>query len=179
VIVGTIESHKGLAIVTEVARKISIRNLPIRLHVMGKITLTREAREDIGEALEVHGQYDAGRFTEMLGAIAPHVGWLPSQVPETWSYVLTDLMDAGMPVTATAIGAFPERCYGRPYTWLLPLEATASDWTDLFLRLHASRLEEPAKWVPVNHLPEAKAIYFDEYLRPESVGLSDDAPHID
>jgi glycosyltransferase involved in cell wall biosynthesis len=166
VIAGSIEPHKGQAILTEVARIIAVRRLPIRLHLIGEIRLPRHILQDMEEALTIHGRYEAGKFAETLGSIAPHVAWLPSQVPETWSYVVTDFMDASLPITATAIGAIPERCYGRPYTWLLPLDATAADWVELFLRLHATGLKEPPRWVDIDHLPPTRPIYFEEYLHP-------------
>jgi hypothetical protein len=133
---------------------------------MGELAMDPVEKEDVGEMLTVHGRYGADSFAKVLGGIAPHVGWLPSQAPETWSYALTDLMDVGLPIAATAIGAIPERCEGRPYTWLLPWDAHASDWVDLFLRLHSSGLEEPPRWTATEGLPPAKPIYFEEYLYP-------------
>lgn len=174
VLVGAIAPHKGQAIAIEVARAAAARDLPIRLHVMGELAMTPADQEDVGQILTVHGRYQAAVFAEVLGGIAPHVGWLPSQTPETWSYALTDLMDVGLPIAATGIGAIPERCQGRPYTWLLPWDAQASHWVDLFLRLHSSGLQEAPRWISIDDLPPVRPIYFDEYLygRLHAMGAS-------
>jgi hypothetical protein len=91
---------------------------------------------------------------------------VPTQVPETWSYALTDLMDSALPLAACSIGAIPERCFGRPATWLLPWETTAEAWVEMFLKLHGTQLEEPPQWSSIEHLPPVEMIYFDDYLRP-------------
>jgi glycosyltransferase involved in cell wall biosynthesis len=167
---GNIEPHKGQGLVVDVAREIVARKLPVQLHLMGRMEVRAAARGDIEDALKVHGPFETGRFIETLSGIAPHIAWLPSQVPETWSYILSDFFEAALPVAATAIGAIPERCHGRPATWLLPVGATTKDWVDLFLRLHASGLDEPPRWAPLEHLPPAKEIYFEEYLYPGRLG---------
>lgn len=172
VIAGAIAHHKGRDIIIAVAREIAIRNLPVRLHLMGRIHLERDEAADVGSALTVHGPYPEGGFGSTLGGMAPHVAWLPAQVPETWSYVLSHFIDAALPIAASALGAIPERCHGRPFTWLLPWNASADDWVELFLRLHATKLREPARWVNIDHLPPAQPFYFSEYLAPESRRLS-------
>ena len=165
-VMGEIVPHKGREIVLDVARIIAERQLPIRIHILGNIQLSASTRREIGEALTISGQYSNDTFASVLGSLAPHTGWLPARVPETWSYVLTKLMDAGLPIAATAIGAIPERCTGRPFTWLLPLSATAVDWVDLFLELHASQMEKNPQWAGIDHLPPAQDFYFERYLNP-------------
>jgi glycosyltransferase involved in cell wall biosynthesis len=169
-IAGSIEPHKGHGLVVDVAREIVARKLPVQLHVMGRMDVPAAAQGEVEGGLTLHGRFETGRFIETLGGIAPHVAWMPSQVPETWSYTLSDFFEAALPVVATAVGAIPERCHGRPATWLLPLGATPQDWVNLFLRLHATGLEEPPQWAPVDHLPPAKDIYFEEYLYPGRAG---------
>ena len=165
-VMGEIVPHKGREIVLDVARIIAERQLPVRIHILGNIQFSASTKKEIGEALTVSGQYSNDTFASLVGSMAPHAGWLPARVPETWSYVLTKFMDAGLPIAATAIGAIPERCAGRPFTWLLPLEATAEDWVDLFLELHASEMEKNPRWASVDHLPPAEDFYFERYLDP-------------
>lgn len=76
------------------------------------------------------------------------------------------MMEAGLPIAASAIGALIERCAGRPATWLLPWDSPADAWVDLFLRLHASGLALPPRWAPIDHLPPPKPFYPDRYLAP-------------
>ena len=169
VVVGWIVDSKGRLLIQDAARIALKHRLPIRFHVLGEMDSGSKGEEERVDSISIHGRFDTDNFSERLGAIAPHVAWLPTQVPETWSYVLTDLMESALPVAASAIGAIPERCYGRPVTWLLPWEASAETWVDLFLKLHATQLREPPLWTSIEGLPPAEALYFDEYLRPAEI----------
>lgn len=166
VLVGTMVRHKGRDLILEAARLVSRRSLPIRFHFLGKAELDEAEREAAGAALVLHGTFGPDALPEALNAIAPHLGWIPSQVPETWSYVLSEFMEACLPVAASAIGALTERCHGRPSTWLLPWDAPAREWVELFLLLHATRLEAPPRWAEVDHLPTPSPTDLQEYLRP-------------
>jgi glycosyltransferase involved in cell wall biosynthesis len=163
---GWIVETKGRHVICDAARVVRDCKLPLRFHVLGEMELTERDRRDLSGVVTVHGRFPSERFSEMLGAIAPHVAWLPAQVPETWSYVLTDFFEAALPVVATAIGAIPERCLGRPFTWLLSPDSPAQAWVNLFLALRASGLCVPPAWAPVDHLPPTDDIYFDPYLLP-------------
>jgi hypothetical protein len=167
IIAGNISPQKGERLVNQVAHQAAIRNLPLRFHVLGQLQLSINVRQDAASFLTVHGPYRPDMFVAAIGGIAPHLGWIPSQVPETWSYVLADFMRAGLPVAAPACGAFPERCHSRPFTWLMPWDIGADAWIDLFLRLHAGNLREPPRWLPIDHLPRAADVYFEHYLHPE------------
>jgi glycosyltransferase involved in cell wall biosynthesis len=168
IISGRIAENKGRQLIKECARLVSRRKLPVRFHVSGRMDLTAGEQDELADVLTIRPRFDfdSERFSESLGAIAPHLAWLPAQVPETWSYVLSDFMESALPIASAAIGAIPERCYGRPATWLLPWDASAESWVELFLKLHATQLTEPPRWTPIDHLPPARMIYFDEYLRP-------------
>lgn len=165
-ICGDIAAHKGRQTVIDTVVIAASRALPLEFHVLGDLDAGLTGVNLANSSLIRHGKYQPGEFTRLLSSISPHAGWIPSQAPETWSYVLTDLMHAGLPVVATSVGAISERVYGRPYTWLLPWTATPQDWIELFLRLHASSLAEPPQWLDVRDLPPLQDFYFTEYLRP-------------
>ncbi|BBK29533.1 hypothetical protein STHU_01670 [Allostella humosa] len=167
-LVGTIGPIKGSQVVAEAARIVRTRRLPIRFHVAGALGPLPALPDDV---LTIHPAADHGRLPDLFGHIGAHVGWHPAQVPETWSYSLTDMMEAGLPIVASALGALSERCAGRPFTWLLPWDGTAEAWVEFFLRLHATRLAEPPRWAPVEHLPPAVAFYPDAYLAPAEAAL--------
>lgn len=59
-----------------------------------------------------------------LASFNPHVGLLLSNVPETFSYTLSELYAIGLPVVATDIGAFSERVTPDA-GWLIPIDADA------------------------------------------------------
>jgi GT2 family glycosyltransferase/glycosyltransferase involved in cell wall biosynthesis len=163
-IAGRIAESKGRQLLIGAARLAARRKLPLRFHVLGQMEILSTDMQECNETLTVHGRYESSEFSERLCGIAPHVGWLPSLVPETWSYILTDLMEASLPLAGTALGAIPERCWERPSTWLLDWEAYAEEWVELFLKLHASRMETAPRWSPVRHLPQAEDFYPGAYL---------------
>ena len=76
--------------------------------------------------------------------------WFPAQWPETYSYTLSAAIDAGLPIVATRIGAFPERLEGRPLTWLVDPEAPAEEWLAVFdkVRGELARQRKPPTGKP-------------------------------
>ena len=89
-------------------------------------------------------------------------------VPETHSFVLSEVMRLRLPLIATGIGAVPERVAGRPATWLLPFEEASSErFFRWFEQLAAERLATPPHWIPTDHLPPlAPEFYQRDYLAP-------------
>jgi hypothetical protein len=164
IVPGRIDARKGSNVVVAAAEIASRRNLPLRFEILGSLVVDAPARARAGRALVVHGSYERGNFAAALSAAAPHVAWVPTQVPETWCYVLSELFDLAMPVAASSIGALRERCHGRPATWLLPHDAPAETWIHLFLRLRASELALDPIWPSIDDLPPSRPFYFDEYL---------------
>ncbi len=69
----------------------------------GVTVVERYAREELGELLAEH---------------APDLGLLLSTVPETFSYTLSELRAAGIPVAATNLGAFVDRTKHGHNGWL-------------------------------------------------------------
>lgn len=168
-LIGPIDAKHGEAVVLAVARTLLQRDLPIRLHLLGRFD--PELVEAGGEsAVVAHGTVEADRLSEAVGRIAPHVAWLPTQAPESWSYILAEVMELHLPLAAGAIGAIPERCRERPATWLLPWDSPADDWVELLLRLRATNLREAPRKQPTEALPAAQPFYFEEYLRPARSG---------
>jgi glycosyltransferase involved in cell wall biosynthesis len=166
IVPGRIDTRKGSDLVVDAAELASRRRLPLRFEILGSLVVDDSTLARAGEALAVHGSYDRGSFAAALSAAAPHVAWIPTQVPETWCYVLSELFAVAMPVAATSIGALRERCHGREATWLLPYDASAETWVDLFLRLRGSELMLAPIWPAIDDLPPSRPFYFNEYLQP-------------
>jgi hypothetical protein len=166
IVPGRIDSRKGSELVVAAAELASRRRLPLRFEILGSLVVDAPALARAGESLAVLGSYDRGSFAAALSAAAPHVAWIPTQVPETWCYVLSELFGVAMPIAATSIGALRERCHGREATWLLPYDASAETWVDLFLRLRASELTLAPMWPAIDDLPPSQPFYFKEYLQP-------------
>jgi glycosyltransferase involved in cell wall biosynthesis len=171
---GPLDRHKGRALVLDAARLAAERGSPLSFHVLG-------ASKSVAPlprlpALKEHGPFTARSLPGQLGAIAPHVVWFPAQVPETWCYALSDAMEALLPVVAPIIGAFPERCLGRPATWLLPFDSDADRAVRLFTDLHATGLALPPAWSAVAG-PAPQTFYPDAYLAAAARGPTGRRPN--
>jgi len=82
--------------------------------------------------MTISGPYQEGELPALLAKYRPHVIWFPAPWPETYSFTLSAAIDAGLPIVATRIGAFPERLEGRPLTWLIPPTLDPFAWLTLF-----------------------------------------------
>lgn len=69
--------------------------------------------------------FQATELPRLLGESGAHVGLLMSTVPETFSYALSELWQAGIPVVATDTGALADRVQHGVDGWLVPADADA------------------------------------------------------
>jgi GT2 family glycosyltransferase/glycosyltransferase involved in cell wall biosynthesis len=127
-VIGVLAGHKGALTVMTVASAADPGKLAIQ--VIGEAE--QELAEASAERFSVTGRYEEAELTTLLARAKPHVAWFPAQWPETYSYTLSAAIDAGLPVVATRIGAFPERLAGRPLTWLVDPEASTEEWLATF-----------------------------------------------
>ncbi len=167
VVLGRLAAHKGLATIAEVARIADTQNFPIEITCLGE---SQVATSELPAAacLRFLGRYAVEEIEDIVGALRPHVAWLPFCVPETHSFVLSEVMAMGLPVLATGIGAVPERVEGRAATWLLPFEeATPERFFRCFEQLFRDRLSTPPRWMPTAHLPPLVPDFYEgHYLAP-------------
>ena len=82
--------------------------------------------------MTIHGAYHEGELPALFSKYRPHAVWFPAPWPETYSFTLSAAIDAGLPIVASEIGAFPERLAGRPLTWLIPPTLDPAVWLTLF-----------------------------------------------
>ena len=82
--------------------------------------------------MRLSGAYREGDLPALLAKFRPHLVWFPASWPETWSFTLSAAIDAGLPIAAASIGAFPERLSGRSLTWLTPPSMDPADYLALF-----------------------------------------------
>jgi glycosyltransferase involved in cell wall biosynthesis len=166
-VLGRLAPHKGLATIREVARIADARNFPIEIMCLGE---PQVAPSDLPTSprVKVLGRYDVDQVRTIVPRLRPHLAWLPFVVPETHSFVLSEVMSLGLPVLATGIGAVAERVEGRPATWLLPFEeASPEAFFRWFERLSSDRLSTPPNWLPTSHLPPLVADFYQrDYLTP-------------
>lgn len=135
-LLGGLSGIKGGDVVEAAALEAARRNVPIEFHLLGYAY--RHFRTQPQASLTIHGAYQEGDLLRLIERLQPHVIWLPALWPETYSYTLSACLQAGLPVVATDLGAFPERLQGRAWTWIRPWDTSASQWLAFFehLRQH-------------------------------------------
>jgi GT2 family glycosyltransferase/glycosyltransferase involved in cell wall biosynthesis len=102
---------------------------PIEWHVFGRTDRFEfDVRLDAVEAKVVrHGHYRRDAIVGLLREASIDVGLLLPTWPETYSYTLTELLAARVPVVARRIGALADRLDGVPYAVLVEDTAKAAD----------------------------------------------------
>ncbi len=104
VIPGRLAPHKGLDLIRACLTKLS-QDADILL--LGSGDFGRPFRDMAG--IQVIEHYDHADLPRLLGDFAPDLALLVSTLPESFSYTLSEMSALGIPVAATAIGAFAER----------------------------------------------------------------------
>lgn len=80
-----------------------------------------------GENLFVHGAYQDDEVPALLRAYGARLALFPNRVPESFSYALSDLWDAGVPALVPPEGALGERVRRHGGGWILPAGAGAPE----------------------------------------------------
>lgn len=106
VIIGAIGKLKGFDVILACSKNAQSNQLPLEFIILGysmNETLTTMA------GVQVTGKYQEHEASAKLSQLQPHVIWLPSLWPETYSYTLSLALKAGLPVAAFDIGAIAQR----------------------------------------------------------------------
>ncbi|KQP48948.1 glycosyltransferase [Methylobacterium sp. Leaf108] len=106
-VVGSIGRAKGYDLLLRMTERAARDRLPYVLTVVG-ITADDAALVRYGNA-EVTGRYHPSELKAHLDRVSPDFVFLPSVWPETYSYVLSEIWQAGYSVVAFDLGAQAER----------------------------------------------------------------------
>lgn len=142
VVLGAMSAIKGADILEATALEAARRGALVEFHLLGYGY--RHLQTQPRARLTVHGGYEEADLPKLIKWLQPDLAWFPAQWPETYSYTLSACLEAGLPVMAPAIGAFPERIAGRPWSWVEPWDQTPSQWLDTFERV---REDNFARWI--------------------------------
>ncbi len=163
-VIGVLSNHKGAATVMTLASAADPAELSI--HVIGHAET--ELPKPLAKCIAMTGEYEGADLPPLLAKVKPHVVWFPGQCPETYSYTLTTAIDAGLPIVATRIGAFPERLEGRPLTWLVDPEASPEEWLAVFAKVRGALTSK--RKPPAGRPRQAVADYYrDHYVKAPAV----------
>ncbi|MCK9534909.1 MAG: class I SAM-dependent methyltransferase [Pseudomonas sp.] len=162
VVLGALSVFKGADVLEACALQARALRAPLEFHLLG--FAYRTLRTKPFSHLQVHGAYKEAELAHLLAEIKPHVVWFPGSCPETYSYTLSAVLEAGLPVVATDIGAFTERLAGREWTWLVPPDRSTSDIITHFLAIQRMLSQASGPDVPaVGEVSFAEFSYTADY----------------
>ena len=143
VVIGAIGKIKGFEVLLACARNARQRRLPLEFVLMGYSMNDRLLKE---AGVSITGRYLEENARATLKGLEPHVVWLPSLWPETYSYTLSIALQCGLPVFAFDIGAISRRireCHSAAGHRLFKLELARQPHrlNDSFADFRSSHLE--------------------------------------
>ena len=106
-IVGQISEQKGAGIVKEMLARIDREGLDVRVAVIGGLDIRVESKR-----LHVTGPYRRDDLVDLIEAQHVNMLFFSSICPETFSYVVEELMRLQLPIVAFDLGAPAERLRG-------------------------------------------------------------------
>ena len=106
-IVNSLQPHKGGAMAVEVTKEIVGRGVDMTIYGGNGHEYLQALRHRAG--VTIRGYYAVGSLSSLLVDQRASVALVLSQVPETYSLVLSESWAAGVPAVATSIGALTER----------------------------------------------------------------------
>jgi O-antigen biosynthesis protein len=127
-LLGALSNAKGLSVALSVAAYSEITRSPLLLRLVG------HAAEPLPPTLTATGSYEVDELPKLIASERPDVIWLPSQVPETFSFTLSAALHSGLPIVASNIGALPDRLRGVANATLLEYDATSAEWHEALLQ---------------------------------------------
>ena len=133
---GAISPAKGLSVLVDCARDAAARKLPLHFHVVGFVAYPVPVWPEV--ALTIGGEYREGELPALLAAAGGDAIFFPAQVPETFSFTLSDALDTGLPIVATNLGALPERLEGVAGARVVRWDAPAAEINDVLAGLRAT-----------------------------------------
>lgn len=116
-VVGAIGPHKGAGLLEDLAPQLPPDTA---LVVIGYLDRQLHPGWRIPGKLFVHGAFDDAAVPALLAAYGAKLVLFPNRAPESFSYTLSDVWAAGVPVLAAPSGALGERLRAHGGGWLLP-----------------------------------------------------------
>jgi len=117
VMIGAIGPHKGASVLDSLGA--ALEGTSIAVVVIGY--LDRQVLPGWrGDHVFIHGAWQDDEVAPLARAYGAQIALFPNQVPESFSYTLSDAWSAGLPVLAAPTGALAERIRAHGGGWLLP-----------------------------------------------------------
>ena len=182
-LLGGVSASKGGNVMQAVAQAAARTQAPLELHLIGYPHRTMPLQPRA--SLTIHGPYEDTDLPLLLQRLQPDLIWFPALWPETYSYTLSTALQAGLPIVATNLGAFPARLSMRPWTWIQPWHTTPDDWLHLFLDIRQRYFVDehtpppaPAVSVGTTYACSAQWDYARDYLPLPKAGAELSTPSL-
>jgi glycosyltransferase involved in cell wall biosynthesis len=180
-VIGALSQIKGADLLERCALDAKNRKLPLEFHLVGNAYRSLVVAPKSN--LFVHGNYNQdSELPGIINNINPHLAWFPAQWPETYSYTLSAVLDAGLPVATTNLGAIAERIAKRKRSWILDWATTPGEWNQFFCKLRTRRgANSPSAHGEANKSANPPGIfsYESHYLAPIYVAAEGEKNCID
>lgn len=164
-VLGALSPEKGADTLEAVAAEARKQDSPLEFHLLGY------AYRPLADAVIEHGAYSEADLPRHLQELQPNLVWFTALWPETYSYTLSEMFLAGLPVVVPDIGAFPERVGNRPLSWVEPWDQSPGEWLQWFLSARDSLAREgagPRRWLDQPVPADTENFYRRHYL-PEKI----------
>jgi glycosyltransferase involved in cell wall biosynthesis len=103
-VIGQISAQKGALVIEEVLAEIDRDGLDVRVAVIGTLDVAVRSKR-----LTVTGAYRREDLVDLIEAHGVNMLFFPSICPETFSYVIEEMILLGLPIVAFDLGAPGER----------------------------------------------------------------------
>ena len=127
-------------------------------------------------ALRDLGPVDRFDLNKLVCILRPHLVWFTSPAPEALDSRVSAAIAQGLPILASAACGLGLRLADRPYTWILPADATAATVRD---ELAAIRGRWDSEYDHMRRTKVAPSFYPGAYLawvRPDGPSQAEPAP---
>lgn len=168
IVVGALSRIKGADLLEKAALICKQQNINVEFELIGYgyRDLITKGRSN----LHVHGRYQETELVDLLksrkSAGKADLVWFTALWPETYSYTLSSAIEARLPILAPDIGAFSERLYGRPESWIIPWTWDAAQTVDLLKHISIEGSNYKALETLASNIEPAKQefSYHNDYL---------------
>ncbi|HEX8009437.1 MAG TPA: glycosyltransferase family 4 protein [Casimicrobiaceae bacterium] len=134
-VVGALGPHKGSALLDPLADRLA--NTDVGIVVIGYTDSQLLRGWRVPGHCYVHGPYLDADLPALLEAYRVELALFPNRLPESFSYTLSEVWAAGIPVIVPEDGALLERVSQHGGGWILPAGFSAEDAALLLQRLLA------------------------------------------
>jgi glycosyltransferase involved in cell wall biosynthesis len=137
-VIGEISVQKGAQVVEQMLERIEAESLDVRIVVLGLLHSARKSAR-----LTVTGPYRRDDLVDLVETHGINMFFFASIWPETFSYVVGEMMALGLPIVAFDMGAPAERLRSYPLARLSP-SANGAAALDHLIALHDDLSQQKA-----------------------------------